>query len=968
MKTTHLEADDSHRSGRGEPSPLAKTTTLSDSSTVGKQRSAQSQQDDQTSIPLPPSSNLEQSRPATAQPRLQESLDSDPNRVLRSKSVVEPAPSLERQPSVQSNKPSFLDGDASSLYSGYGGYKPKIKLGPRPSLDYSKRPTTAGSQSGDFRPVASLPAGIRSKRPQSTAQSRPSSRKSERSQISGQTRFQQEDYHAEPLPTPTNIPLGSLYRTNLVEPPAPPSTAARSVISTSSKSSGVTPEKQRLMKALQMRRRQLAEKVRVEEQKLREAAPEPVDTRPTVESGSPQESSHPQNDPDHQSEMQEVDAEKEQDPGATRVLSPISNPDTSEGPSTQGSTFTEEADRSTLDTQDHSFGPDSPKQLLLDSNHDGSAENDVTEESMKEEIASTETITSPKLEAEFKVSVQLPATPSKSPAEGKMSEDTVVPAEPNLINITIDDATEALPVIEDQAKHSPNKLSTDMGTKTIYKHKKRPSVLDTAKLGVPIASSDASDLSDDESLMEGLDTASLHEAKPISVSRSPITPVFAKLNQFSQGPDRTTSLRSVSNPVTKGRDRSPVRTASAGSGIAARWPPKADPTPNLAVKKVNVSSGISKRIKALEMFSSREPSSSPPPAQANLASSTPKSPLSAFRKRSSIINKTMAPNMTTSTPPPASLPYPSPAATPEISQSHNTSVPSSPTTSPHKKRKSVSVTARIIRAPSDLTRTDSGITESSSILNLHRSPLIIERENSDTQTTVPGLSDLSKSGSSDLTRREKRFSFSSTQSFSRQSISIPDMIQGRASFSGRRESYLHGAPSETSSIISTTDDKKESRRSRLMKRMSALASPRRIKTGMLSPGPKPEDVNTPTIQEGVEPEREPSIRSVMPQEVDIGDLNVQFPDTLLWKRRFMRIDDQGYLILTPPTMDGNTRNISKRYHLSEFRRPTIPDLDRQELPHSILLDFEDGSTLQCACESKYTQHQVLRSTYTASAD
>jgi hypothetical protein len=97
--------------------------------------------------------------------------------------------------------------------------------------------------------------------------------------------------------------------------------------------------------------------------------------------------------------------------------------------------------------------------------------------------------------------------------------------------------------------------------------------------------------------------------------------------------------------------------------------------------------------------------------------------------------------------------------------------------------------------------------------------------------------------------------------------------------------------------------------------------------------------------------------------VDIGDVNVQFPDTLLWKRRFMRIDDQGYLVLTPPTKETMERNrgISRRFHLSEFKKPTLPDPEREELPWSILLDFEDGTCLQCACESRYAQNQVLRS-------
>lgn len=57
------------------------------------------------------------------------------------------------------------------------------------------------------------------------------------------------------------------------------------------------------------------------------------------------------------------------------------------------------------------------------------------------------------------------------------------------------------------------------------------------------------------------------------------------------------------------------------------------------------------------------------------------------------------------------------------------------------------------------------------------------------------------------------------------------------------------------------------------------------------------------------------VESVKPPRIEVGDLNVQFPDTLvsshviksghmlivlkLWKRRWIEIDDLGYLVLKP---------------------------------------------------------------------
>jgi hypothetical protein len=55
--------------------------------------------------------------------------------------------------------------------------------------------------------------------------------------------------------------------------------------------------------------------------------------------------------------------------------------------------------------------------------------------------------------------------------------------------------------------------------------------------------------------------------------------------------------------------------------------------------------------------------------------------------------------------------------------------------------------------------------------------------------------------------------------------------------------------------------------------------------------------------------------------------------------------------------------------LSDFKAPYAPDLDRQELPHSICLEFtpgaqlpdgDEGGVLQLACEDAMGQRQVLR--------
>jgi hypothetical protein len=99
---------------------------------------------------------------------------------------------------------------------------------------------------------------------------------------------------------------------------------------------------------------------------------------------------------------------------------------------------------------------------------------------------------------------------------------------------------------------------------------------------------------------------------------------------------------------------------------------------------------------------------------------------------------------------------------------------------------------------------------------------------------------------------------------------------------------------------------------------------------------------------------------------NIGDVNVQFPDTLLWKRRFMMLDSQGYLILSPAmsAKDQKLAVATRRMHMSDFRTPIVPDVEMQELPNSVVLDFvEGGSGLQIACEDRGGQARLLSSMF-----
>jgi hypothetical protein len=80
----------------------------------------------------------------------------------------------------------------------------------------------------------------------------------------------------------------------------------------------------------------------------------------------------------------------------------------------------------------------------------------------------------------------------------------------------------------------------------------------------------------------------------------------------------------------------------------------------------------------------------------------------------------------------------------------------------------------------------------------------------------------------------------------------------------------------------------------------------------------------------------------------MGDVNVQFPDNLLWKRRTICLDSQGFLILS--AVQGATAVPL-----------AVQGKDRHHQAGAIL-DFVDGSGLQIACEDRAGQNNVLQGT------
>ncbi|KAK3504604.1 hypothetical protein B0T13DRAFT_485563 [Neurospora crassa] len=223
-------------------------------------------------------------------------------------------------------------------------------------------------------------------------------------------------------------------------------------------------------------------------------------------------------------------------------------------------------------------------------------------------------------------------------------------------------------------------------------------------------------------------------------------------------------------------------------------------------------------------------------------------------------------------------------------------------------------------------------------------------------------------------------------------------IEHGSPYHAEDEGRLGSSHSNADYTLSPSSGKKDgSRASRFMRRLSNIVPNRKNGAPNISPTLVEEDV--PEVQPvGKNPMSPPEVRTVIPQQhrtppqpsrqaqtlapqpqvqeppqpashpqpptivCFMGDVNVQFPDTLLWKRRTACLDSHGFLILSP------AQNLSaslqaqavKRFHMSEFKVPYEPEMEMQELPNSVVLDFKEGSGLQIACGDRTGQLTVLK--------
>ncbi|KAJ5690213.1 hypothetical protein N7462_004605 [Penicillium macrosclerotiorum] len=940
----------------------------------------------------PPSIGSMSESPSTISPK---SPDSSSDR-SRYRNILDefPRPSEEVRMSTQSARPSLRDLERAA------GITPKVKLGPRPSVDGSGRPRTAGtSRNPDQRPVASMPAGMRSssvRKPPSIEVPRPRSQ--------GSSFATRPNSRAPPIP-PLLVPPPSIP---ISRPQLSPGAKSLGALSTSS---GLTPEKERLMKALQQRKKQMAK--RAEETKKKQAIPEADEETKTQKEATldqeenkeninlatkldtpdpePQHATEPELQPGPEKQQENEVAEEPVGPQVQAPEPPIEGPElpveASIPPSQEQPTAEAEkknlvylessnpepiTDIAVTDFEggscSHTSAPSADtifsteitdtSSEVLKSETPQTLPEEISEESTGDEthvehadsavvdpIETTDDLLPPSVNVEVPLAKDSADVPDSTPelenasplqqleipavADEQLDEkETDLPTEnpaagsPELVNASPSVDSPPSPVAEPTV--APVSVSIDpvplddftpepprtTKNESLPLDQRRKIHLEPIQVLTPEYSDDDQLLSDD-SFMEELRSATVQQARPVAV-KSP-----------NGGDQSWRGSRAVSSPY--GLPSPSAMHALAARSLSSSYSENGPATPVLMAKKINVSSGISNRIKALEKFSSREgtPSTSTPPVTGPSASSS----FESLRKR-------------------ASVSFPNGAA-PDFSRAPSVNHHESRSTPANTRRtNSISVTARIIRDTA-VSPGSSGVEPSESdVLNLQASQLTVEHG-----TANEPLSNSSTFDSSTNLSENRSMSISSTGS-SRQAAQVSSRPASRLSLSSRAKT------DETLQSSSPTDEKKSSRASRLMRRMSSITSTsRRSIIGALSPSVKEEDAVTSPISDfAISPS---SSHPRLAEPIDIGEVNVQFPETLLWKRRFMRIDENGYVVLAPGTNDATARNMTKRYHLTEFRTPCLPDEDMQELPNSILLDFLDGSTLQCACESRQGQSWTL---------
>ena len=846
-------------------------------------------------------------------------------------------PSFEERHSSQSARPSTRES-----YSAYE-FKPKVKLGPRPSLDNNSGTPNSDptSRTYDPRPVSTLPASVRMPA-RKAMPSRPNPPRMETPPTS------QPGQASRPSVAPSTISRNSSMSSTATVAPEkattkPTNTITPRLLKVEPKTPTMTPEKKRLMKALELRQRQMAAQKKAQDIELDgidTSSHSDTTTKPSADEVLVVSSLGVREGPDML-----LTATRNEDLGTAHLgttdlvrsncvnidASPTSVLGTSDGASTQASSVSEDEPCHIDNGKDDYVRPNPDEELRA-------TESAELLEQLKKSAENTERTPFQHHPRPAEVSGE-PDTGIEPQAESSGGQEELAPQKPDLVsgdtylkstkrasihldekavqstdNVTNDSSTllsatsqEAatayspvslrqgsppsssgmirhrsdeilphevpLPAVSEEEEMllgpqevceadqsilpAPKKTEStptlqtancrlEEDSQTMNNHhspdgehpiadavaEKRECARQHRRHGLVepmqrVSSGENSDdqfLSDD-SFMEELKGATVQEAKPISVSKSPITPVFPRV--ATEQRQENTATRSVSSRLdikdTRNSNISPQPSPLLPPrSISASKPRSTSPsdiaTPMLG--KAGVSSGISQRIKALEKLSTKpaspaQPNSSPISTAPTVASLSSRK--TSFRSRPGISD------------PPGSRQArlsPSPILSPTASfesfhpKPYNQFISVNMASKPGKSRpESISVTARIVRDERNFNPEVPRDASEPCIMDLHHSPLKVEHRSADPvpssikpptlrQITAPSTS----SNNPEPAPSPRRDSIASGSNGSR-----------RGSDVGLPRSASEVSLNGTNNGEAAKEEKKESRKSRLLKRMVCLS-------------------------------------------------------------------------------------------------------------------------------------------------
>ncbi|KAI0965053.1 hypothetical protein F4678DRAFT_347153 [Xylaria arbuscula] len=938
----------------------------------------------------------------------------------------------------------------------------RVKLGPRPSLDANKRPVTAEN----FRPIAALPAGFKF------------FKGSKKGKSQEQDQSEQVDYA-----TPATIHAPGLLSLTTDDhlPPRPATSSGASIKSTATsitptREGKITPEKARLMKAMKLREKKLqnakAELLSKPAENMAGVAPKaeadkalsvesdnanpgtsnidsitlPIYTTPKTDAHTRDTvlDSHPSSpgaasstgigDSTKASSLSDLtdetihaskELERQADEQAQEreaELSDIQKPDATDLANTSQAETTDtdvSGDQLTKGAEKFAQIPGSGTNISQPTGAMATKSTERDDVMSNEAKSSTSPITptTPSLKSKF----SRKPVPARTEASPTYDETTAASAADHLSSksdVPISTAPEIL------LASPPNPL----------RHK---ATIDPIRTDLPVKGGshiEASDPLDDDDLMDELQTATVQEAKPILVSKSPITPVFPSPGSPPRKDPRLP--RAASNPM-RGSLLMPVdvsqananRSVSSGNVAYLNTLQRQPSNASIHSKKGNVGSSISQRIKALEALSGHPNEDRPRPT-------TPSSTFFTVRKQStrdpskspSVVDR--ASSLTRQPTAPAEHSRePTPEAT-DAKRERSGSVANRLTmfegqNAPRGRPESIQVTARIIRGGTSPFSTLANASrkpgevapaefrQSTLLVDVQRAqsvapqpqserPPVLERP----KTSVSEFHETMSSSEVADKQAKRRSSMSLMKNFIKEHSPLSNksteqltatspgaisykspghspIIHQNSSFtrrlstSSRRSSFNQegdnasmSAATRSSSRVSdsgsadddksVSDKKSKNRTSRFMRRLSnSFGGVRKAGSATISPTLQEEDSDQMEKASILAKQHvsSPTIVAFM------GDVNVQFPDNLLWKRRSMCLDASGFIFLSTiqgGASKGKDATGTKRFHLGDFRRPYIPDVEVQELPNSVVLDFLEGSSLQIACVDRAGQQNVLR--------